>query len=328
MAALTPNMRGVLFGLLGFAIYATNDVVVKVLGQTYAPIQTLFFVVLFGFPVALVMLVSDPTEASLRPRRPLWVGLRVVGYLVNSLCGFYAFATLPLAQVYGLLFTGPLMITLLAVPVLGEKLGLQRLGAVLVGFGGVLVVLRPGAETAVGLGHLAAFGAAFGGALAAVAGRKVGDVERSAVLLVYPMLAAFVLTGAALPTVYKPVPVDHLALFALVAALNFAASLAVIAAFRAGEAAVVSPMNYSQILWATIFGALLFDETPDAATLLGSAIVIGSGLYIVLREKAGTRSVVRPVLTTLARLPLTPALVRASIFRDRSARRRAPRDDG
>lgn len=321
MATLSPNLRGALLGLLGFAIYATNDVGVKVLGQTYAPIQTLFFLVLFGFPIALVMLVSDPTEASLRPRRPFWVGMRVLGYLVNSLCGFYAFAVLPLAQVYSLLFTGPLMITLLAVPVLGERLGAQRLVAVLVGFGGVLVVLRPGGDPGLGLGHLSAFGAAFGGALAAVSGRKVGEVERSAVLLLYPMLAAFLLSGLALPAVYKPVPLDHLALFALVALLNFVASLTVIAAFRAGEAAVVSPMNYSQIIWATLFGALFFAEAPDGATLLGSAIIIGSGVYIVLRERQGQRSVMRPVLTTLSRLPLAPAGWRPASLRRRRGQR-------
>lgn len=317
MATLSPNLKGALLGLAGFAIYAVNDVFVKVLGQTYAPIQTLFFLVLFGFPVALLMLVSDPAEASLRPRRPLWVALRVVGYLVNSLCGFYAFAVLPLAQVYSLLFTGPLMITLLAVPILGERLGAQRLGAVLVGFAGVLVVLRPGGGTELGLGHLAAFGAAFGMALAAVSGRKVADVERSAVLLLYPMLAAFVLTGAALPAVYRPVPLDHLALFALVAALNFAATLTVIAAFQAGEAAVVSPMNYSQILWATVFGALLFGEFPDLMTLLGSLIIIASGLYIVIRERIGEGSMMHPVLTTLSRIPIAPAAWRVAGLRRR-----------
>ncbi len=323
MATLSPNIKGALLGLLGFAIYATNDVVVKVLGQTYAPIQTLFFLVLFGFPIALVMLVSDPTEASLRPRRPLWVGLRVVGYLVNSLCGFYAFAVLPLAQVYSLLFTGPLMITLLAVPVLGERLGGHRLFALLLGFAGVLVVLRPGGDSALSIGHLAAFGAAFGNALAVVAGRKVAEVERSAVLLLYPMLAAFILTGLALPAVYQPVPLDHLALFALVAALNFAAALTVIAAFRSGEAAVVSPMNYSQILWATLFGVLLFGEFPDSTTLLGSAIIIASGLYIVMREQTGERSVMRPVLTTLSRLPIAPAVWGAAGLR----RRPGPRSE-
>ena len=307
MPRLSPNLNGALLGLLGYAVYATHDILIKLLGQSYSPIQTLFFIVLFGFPVALLMLVSDPTEASLRPRRPQWVALRVGGYLVNNLCGFYALATLPLAQVYSLLFTGPLMITLLAVPILGERLGLHRLLAVLVGFTGVLIVLRPGGDTAFELGHLAAIGAALGGAVAAVAGRKVGEVERSAVLLLYPMLAAFILSGMALPSVYQPVPIDHLALFALVAAMNFAAALIVIAAFRQGEASVVSPMNYSQIIWATGFGLLLFGEAPDRGTLLGSAVIIASGVYIVLRESLGQRSVRRPVLTTLSRLPIAPA---------------------
>jgi S-adenosylmethionine uptake transporter len=322
MAAMTGNMKGALLGLLGYAVYAVNDVLVKVLGQTYSPVQTLFFLVLFGFPVAVVMLLSDPTEASLRPRRPFWVGMRVVGYLLNSLCGFYAFAVLPLAQVYSLLFTGPLMITLLAVPILNERLGLHRVGAVLLGFVGVIVVLRPGGGLDLGPGHLAAVGAAFGSALAAVAGRKVGDIERSAVLLLYPMLAAFILTALALPAVYKPVPIEHLGLFGIVAALNFTATLIVVAAFRAGEGAVVSPMNYSQILWATGFGILLFGEYPDFSTFAGSALIIASGVYILLREQIGAGSLARPVLTTTARLPLAPWMRRTATGTDRKGRDR------
>ena len=307
MAKLSRNTQGALLGLLGFAVYATNDVVIKVLGQTYSPIQTLFFLVLFGFPVAIVMLVSDPAEASLRARRPFWVSLRVAGYLVNSICGFYAFAVLPLAQVYSLLFTGPLIITLLAVPVLGERLGLPRLCAVLAGFIGVLVVLRPGGGAELQLGHFAALAAAFAGAVATISGRKVSEVERSAVLLLYPMLAAFLITGIALPAVYTPVPIADMGLFALVATLNVAASLIVIAAFRAGEAAVVSPMNYSQIIWATGFGVLLFGEVPNGGTLLGSAIIIASGLFIIIRESSSQTSVRRPVQTTLSRMSIAPA---------------------
>lgn len=318
---MTGNLKGALLGLLGFAIFATNDVMIKVLGQSYAPIQTLFFLVLFGFPVALIMLMTDPTEASLRPRRPFWVALRVVGYLTTSLCAFYAFANLPLAQVYSLIFTAPLMITLLAVPILGERLGIHRIGAIVVGFTGVLIVLRPGGGVELELGHLAAFGTAFGGALAAVAGRKISHVERHAVILLYPMLAAFVLTGLALPAVYVPVPIEHIGLFAVVAAINFAATLTIIKAYRVAEAAVVAPMNYSQILWATGFGILLFGEYPDTATLTGSAVVIASGVYILLRERGGSRSPNRPTLTTAVRLPLAP------LTRRMSAKPPLPEDD-
>ena len=88
------------------------------------------------------------------------------------------------------------------------------------------------------------------------------------------------------------------------------------------QAAVVSPMNYSQILWATIFGALLFDEVPDIATLLGSLVIIASGLYLLMREQIGARSVMRPVLTTLSRLPIAPAGWSAMSRRKGSPRRR------
>ncbi|MEI4488178.1 DMT family transporter [Frigidibacter sp. MR17.14] len=100
-----------------------------------------------------------------------------------------------------------------------------------------------------------------------------------------------------MPFVYVPVPIGHLGLWAIVACLGLCGAFLQIRAYSSGEAVIVAPMQYSQILWATAYGMLLFGETPDRTTLLGAAVIIGSGIYIVLRER-GKPGSLQPVLTT------------------------------
>ena len=182
MAAAKSNLRAALLALAAFALYATHDVVIKYLGALYSPFQILFYSVLLGFPMVTIMLMGDRTDGNLRPKHPWWTALRTVMVVVTGTSAFFAFTLLPLAQTYAILFAMPLLITLLAIPLLGERVGPRRGVAVAVGLAGVLIVLRPGSGD-LGLGHLAALIAALSGAVAAVIIRKIGDAERSAVLL-------------------------------------------------------------------------------------------------------------------------------------------------
>ncbi len=296
------NLSGPLFALLAFGIFATHDVVVKYLGGVYSPFQIIFFTTLFSFPLVTFMLMRDATEGHLIPKFPGWMALRTLSAVMAAAAAFYAFSTLPLAQVYTIIFASPLLITLLAIPVLGEKVGLHRMFAVIVGLAGVVVVLRPGSSV-LELGHLAALGTAVFGALASVIVRRIGRDERTVVLMLYPMAANFVVMGALLAFVYKPMPVEHLGATAVISLLGFAGGLLLIAAYRNGDAAIVAPMQYSQILWATGYGFLLFDETVDRETLIGAGIIIASGIYIVAREaRLGAKSQT-PVLRTRSRGP-------------------------
>jgi drug/metabolite transporter (DMT)-like permease len=219
---------------------------------------------------------------------------------VTGLSAFYAFSVLPLAQVYAIIFAAPLLITVLAIPILGETVRLRRWIAVIVGLVGVFVVLRPG-STVLGLGHLAALAAAFGSALASIIVRKIGRDERNVVLILYPLLANFLIMGAMLPFVYLPMPMLHMGGLGLMSVLAFCASALIIGAYKSGEAVVVAPMQYSQILWATAFGLMFFDEVPDLWTALGAAIIISSGVYIVVRE-SGSASENTPVLRSRTRM--------------------------
>lgn len=317
---MSPNVQGALSALLAFGIYATHDVVVKFLGEHYHAIQIIFFAGLLSFPLVTLMLMNDRTDGHLRPVHPWWVTLRTIGTVVTGVTAFYAFSVLPLAQTYAILFATPLLITLLAIPLLGEKVGIRRGLAVVVGLVGVLIVLRPG-DADLSLGHAAALTAAVCSSLSSVVVRKIGAEERSAVLLLYPMVANFIVLGLALPFVYQPMPVAHLGMLGIIAAFGFVATLLTIAAYRRAEAVIVAPMQYSQMIWAIIYGYLIFNEMPDEYTLIGATVIIASGLYIVMREGRAKVSENRPVLESRSR-PETGIMPRISLL----LRRRATRD--
>lgn len=315
MAISSTNLKGAALSLAAFGIYATHDVVVKFLGGDYSAVQIIFFSGLLSFPLVTVMLLGDKRDENLVPRHPWWSLARAVSAVLTGVAGFYAFSNLPLAQTYAIIFAMPLLITLMAIPMLGERVGLRRGVAVLVGLAGVLVVLRPG-EAELGLGHLAALSAAVTGALTSVIVRKIGSDERSAVLMLYPMVGNVLAMGAALPFVYQPMPITHLGLMCVIALFGFIGGLLIIKAYRMAPAIIVAPMQYSQMLWAILYGALLFDESIDTYTAIGSAIIIASGIYIVMREGTPQVSGTKPVLGTKSR-PETGAMPRVSVMMKR-----------
>lgn len=314
---MNSNFKAALMALVAFGLFASHDVIIKVLGGGYSPVQIVFFSVLFSFPLAMLYLLRDATPGTLIPVHPWWMMARTVAAVITGFCAFYAFSVLPLAQVYAILFASPLLITILAIPILGEQVKLRRWIAVAVGLCGVLIVLRPG-EAELELGHLAALVSAICGAFASIIVRKIGREERSVVIMLYPMMANFIVMAALLPLVYQPLPLADLGKLGIIAILAWTAGRFLIAAYNAGEAVIVAPMQYSQILWATFYGVLFFDEAPGTSTIIGSAIIIASGLFIVLRESKAPGSE-QPVLRTRSR-PETGTTPRVSPFLRRDKR--------
>lgn len=315
---MNPRILGPGLALLAFGLYATHDTVVKLLGSTYSPVQILFYSVLFSFPLAMLVLMRDTSAGTLRPVHPWWTALRTVAAITTALGGFYTFSVLPLAQAYALIFAAPLLVTVLSIPILGEKVGLHRWAAVTMGLLGVLVVLRPGSAP-LQLGHLTALCAALGSAVVSLVSRRIGREERSVVLMLYPMMVNVVLMGALLPSVYTPMPLSDVALTAVIALLGFSGGLTTIAAFRVADAALIAPMQYSQILWAAAYGALFFGERGDLATWGGASIVILSGIYTVFRETRGVSSN-SPVTNARFRPEANPVPRIASALRSRATR--------
>lgn len=287
MVRPSSHLQGAALGLAACGLFACSDITIKFLGSGYSPFQIIFFAGLMTFPMIAGQLAADPTTANLRPRKPGLMALRSAIALVNCVLGTYAFATLPLAQCYAIFFTMPMLITVISVPVLGEKIDLLRGGAVVAGLVGVVIALDPGA-TDLHWGHAAAVIAAIMGAANFVLIRKTGVVERTVVMLLYPLMLQMLVAAAALPLVYQPMPLRDLGLSALMATVSFAGYFMIVAAYRLAPAIVVAPMQYSQIIWAAIFGALLFDEHLTARVWVGTAVIILSGLVIVTRRDASS----------------------------------------
>ncbi|MBT9386347.1 DMT family transporter [Pseudooceanicola sp. CBS1P-1] len=308
---MAGNTRGLLFALLAYAIYSTHDVVVKLLGADYSSFQIVFYSVLFGFPVTSVMLMRDSKPGTLIPVHPWWMVARTLFTVISNSAAFYAFHVLPMADAYSIFFATPLLITVISIPLLGETVRIHRWLAVFVGLLGVGIVLNPGGAT-LNSGHFAAMTAAFCSAFASVIVRKIGHEERGVVMLLYPMVANFVLMGLLMivwPANYTPVTGQHMLGFASIAALSITAMLCIIQAYKAGEAAIVAPMQYSQIIWATGYGILFFDQFPGANVGVGATLIIGSGIYIVWRETQNGKESLQPVIRTRNRVA-TPSVPR------------------
>ena len=316
---LSNNATGAALALAAFAVFSTHDVIVKKLGVTYSPFQVVFITALLSFPILTLVMMRDSTPDTLQPKHPYWVTVRSIVGVVAALCAFYAVTALPLSQFYAFLFASPLIITILAIPMLGEVVRMRRGLAVLVGLIGVLIVLRPGSSEFTA-GHLAAITAACAGAFVSIITRKISAEERSVVLIIYPMMSNLVITAMILPFVYIQIPLADLGLFAIDTVLVLVAMWLLVAAYTRADAIIVAPMQYSQIIWATLFGIFIFSEYPAWQTYLGTAVIVLSGAYILRREASGEASENTPVLKTRTRAGHAMTLRVGHVLRGRRER--------
>ena len=289
-----------MMALAAFAVFSTHDVIVKKLGATYSPFQVVFITALLSFPIITLVMMSDQKPDTIRPKHPYWMTIRSIVGVAAALCAFYAVTALPLSQFYAFIFASPLIITILAIPMLGEVVRLRRGLAIIVGLVGVLMVIRPGSAE-FSMGHIAAITAACAGAFVSIITRKIGAEERGVVMMIYPMMSNLFITALLLPFVYLQIPLTDLGLFAIDTLLVLTAMWLLVAAYTRTDAIIVAPMQYSQIIWATVFGYFIFTETPERQTYLGTAVIVLSGIYILKREATSDASENTPVMKTRTR---------------------------
>lgn len=269
--------------VLAVLLFGGMDTLIKHLSAGYPVAQLMFVRSLVALLLVGGIAVAWAGRGELRTRRPLAHIVRAFATLVSMGCFFYAFKHLPLAEVYVLSFAGPLFVTALSMPLLGEPVGWRRWAAVLVGFGGVVVMARPEAGTP-SLPVLVGLTAAFFYALAMVTVRRLARTESNAAIVVYALATVTVVSGvAAVPVWQAPDPGDAVLMLA-VGTLGAGAQMLMTQAFRLAPAAVVAPFEYTGMIWATLFGFLVFGDVPTPAMLSGAAIIIASGLYILHRE--------------------------------------------
>ena len=276
---------GVGTGALAFGLFSLMDALVKWLSASHPVPQILVCNALFALVPVGAMVVRRGGLPQLRTRR---LGLHLLRGLLGTTGGFlafYAFSRLPLADAYAIIFATPLLITALSVPILGEAVGWRRWSAVLVGFVGVLVMLRPGIAP-IGAGSLAALGAACASACAILLVRKLSITETTTSIAFYSNVTAVVLTGIVFSPTFVLPNLWDLVLMAASGLIGGTALLVLIAAYRRSPAALVAPFQYSQMLWAILLGALVWSNFPEPVMLVGASIVTGSGLFILYRETA------------------------------------------
>lgn len=276
-------LRGILCMLVGGCCFAIMDSLVKWVAPRCPVMQIIFFRSLFAFlPIGLAV-AREGGVAALRTQRLGGHANRSLCGLLSLVCFVYAFGHMPLADAVGIGFSAPLFITALSVPMLGESVGMRRWCAVLVGFIGVLIMVRPGSGV-FQAAALAALTATVLYALSMIFIRRLGETERTSAIAFYYTLTSVVISGATLPFVWATPNAIDAVLLVIIGLVGGAGQIFITAAFRSAPAAIVAPFDYASILYVSLIGYAVWGDVPDGPLLIGAAILIVSGLYILHRE--------------------------------------------
>ncbi len=274
--------RGVALMMVAALGSAAMNALIRLVGSEVHPFEVAFFRNLFGLLV-LVPVVARAGLASLATRVPHLHAIRGVLNAIAMLLWFYGVTLTPLATVAALSFLAPLFATVLAALVLGERVGPRRIAAVLVGFAGALLILRPGLQTPQ-LGEILVTLSSLAWAGALIDIKVLARSEPSVRITVYAALFLMPITLAfALPFWVWPSG-RALGLLFLIGAIGSLGQVAVAQAFREAEATQVLPADFTKLVWAGLLGWILFAERPDLVALAGGTIIFGAVLYVAWRE--------------------------------------------
>lgn len=281
--AQTSQIRGILAMLCAVFGFAVADTLAKWFGQEgFASPQIVFFRYLFGLiPVGIFVWVSG--LSALRTRRPLAHALRAVLLFVALTCFFAGLRYLPLAEAIAIAFTAPLFTTALSQPVLGERVGPRRWGAVLFGFLGALIMLRPG-TAAFQPEALFIVASALCFSSAMLLTRRIAATETNVSMLAYSTMGAGLASLPFQPFVWQAPDAIHIWVFLALGLVGGLAAYLIIVAYRNAPAAVIAPFDYTMMIWATLFGWLFWQETPEPIVVAGAVIIALAGLYVTHRE--------------------------------------------
>jgi drug/metabolite transporter (DMT)-like permease len=280
-------------GMVVFAIllFTMMDTMAKSLSARYPVSQVIWARYFFQFALMLLLIPRIGVRGLVRTTRLRMNILRGLLLACSTICMITAISMVPLADAYTITFIAPLLVTVFSIPLLGERVGWRRWSAVVTGFAGVLIVIRPG----LGTPHwalLLPLLTAVGFALYQILTRKVSAVpdETSFAMLFHVAWVGSALLSAWMPFAWQPVALfDWLPMVAM-GALGGLGHLILIRALTAESASLLAPFAYSQIVWALILGYLVFGDLPDLWMLAGATVIVASGLYVFYREALPARS--------------------------------------
>lgn len=290
MPSHNPNLRSIYAMLAAAGLFSLMDTAMKLLSEIYPAMQVTALRALSSLPlVCLYLLYRGAFKNLLQVRWPLHCLRGALGVAMLTLFA-YGLKRLSLAEAYSLFFIAPLLITALSVLILKERVDLARWCAIAVGLGGVLVVLRPQGGDFLSLAGLAVLGAAACYAVSAITGRILSrsDASESMVFWLMVMMAA----GGVALSYHEWVAIrrEDWLLLAGLSVSGFLGQLAITEAFRSGKASSVAPFEYSALAWGMGLDWLLWRTLPDEYTMLGAAIIIASGIYLVRKEAVHVES--------------------------------------
>jgi len=280
--------RAIAFVVVGMTCFGISDALAKLLVADLPLFEVVWARYAFHFVFLFVLLRPRSLRGLVRTSQPRIQLTRSAVHFMAALCSFLALRYLPLAEMTAIAFVWPLLACLLSVPILGERVGPRRWMAIAGGLVGALIIIRPG----LGVVHWAAFlalGMALSYATYHVLTRKVGTTDPFMTSLFYMGTVGVTITSIALPFIW--VSPDRLQ-WVLLAALGLsgtASHFCVIRSLQNAGASTLAPFGYVHLLSATILGYLIFDTLPDGLTVLGSTIIVLSGLFLFYRERVRQR---------------------------------------
>ena len=277
------DARGIALMVAGSALITLNDAIAKWLTATYPVGQILTLRGIFFLVPVLVLVWHGGGLRALRIHSVGGQAFRALLFVVASVFFVVSVGLMPLPTVVALTFASPLFITALAPVMLGEKVGWRRWMAVLTGFAGVLLIVRPFQEGWQWFALLPVAGA-LAGSLRDIATRRITAYESSASILFYAALTVIILGFATSPFGWQPLTTFDLMLFAFQGLAMGVAHYLMVESFRMAEAALVAPFKYTGFIWAVIYGIAIWGDYPDTMTLVGAGVILASGLYILNRE--------------------------------------------
>ena len=273
---------GISITVLGGICFSIQDSGIKWLTAEIAVLQILFLRSLFGIVFLSASTAISGERISFQIQRPGLLLVRTVINVLSWILFFSGLKYLPLATAVALFFSFPLFLAVFSVPLLGEKVGIRRSIAIIVGFVGVLFITNP--QSGISWPMLLMLGAAMGWALVASATRVLGETENTTTMLFYTLLG-FVLSMA-LPQfwIWQSIGAHHYLLIAAVAFFGVIAQFCVTKAYAITSPSLIAPFEYTALIWAGILGYLIWGDVPDKAAIIGASLIVISGMYIVQRE--------------------------------------------
>jgi drug/metabolite transporter (DMT)-like permease len=276
--------QGIAVMLIGISMFSMLDVLNKLLGELM-PVSQIIWVRFLGFvPIALLMAWRPGQGIAWRSACPGLQLFRSLLLVAEMGMFVWAFKTLPLADVQAVAACTPLLVVALSVPFLGEKVGWRRWTAVGIGFAGVLLIVRPGFQE-IGTGTLVALGGAALWAVYQIQLRIVGRVDSATTSGLWSAVVGAVATSLIAPFDWTPPDARGWLLLAAAVVLGALGHTIYSRAFVLAPASVLQPFNYLMLVFATLFGWLIFDQLPDAWTVAGALLIVASGLYALHRER-------------------------------------------